>query len=177
MWHAFNWITKNWISTFFRWDQSRVLCFTIQLKSASLKPFVSSEVSDYMEDILNAHGIAYTVMEHSPDLRLSENFYSMSCINFLNLTSFSPVQRLSYRLDDRSSILGRVKNFFSRRRVQTDPGAHPVSYQVGIGGCTLRVKRPGREADHSLPPNTEVQNSGANLYSLIHLHGLAHNYN
>jgi len=36
---------------------------------------------------------------------------------------------------------------------------HPASYPVGSGTVTPRVKRPGREADHTPPPSSEVKNA------------------
>jgi hypothetical protein len=36
-------------------------------------------------------------------------------------------------------------------------GAHPASYPVGAGGFTLRVKRPGLEADHSPLSSADVK--------------------
>jgi hypothetical protein len=47
---------------------------------------------------------------------------------------------------------------------------------MGIGGCSLRVKRPECEADHSPPSSTEVKNGEANLHSLICLNGVVLNY-
>jgi hypothetical protein len=41
--------------------------------------------------------------------------------------------------------------------VQTGSGAHPASCTMGIGGPFPGGKaRPGRDADHSPPPSTEV---------------------
>jgi len=40
--------------------------------------------------------------------------------------------------------------------VQTGPGAHPISYTMGIGSFQ-GVKRPGRGADHPLPSSAEVE--------------------
>jgi hypothetical protein len=45
--------------------------------------------------------------------------------------------------------------------MQRDSGAHPASYPMGTGGFSPGVKRPGREADHSLPSIAEVKNDGA----------------
>jgi hypothetical protein len=42
-------------------------------------------------------------------------------------------------------------NFSLLYSVQIDPGASPVSYEMGTGDDSPRVKRPGREADHSPP--------------------------
>jgi hypothetical protein len=59
---------------------------------------------------------------------------------------------LDYLLDDRGSrvrFLAGVGNFSLHYRVQNGSGAYPVG--------TLRVKRPGREADHSPPISAEVK--------------------
>jgi hypothetical protein len=56
----------------------------------------------------------------------------------------------------RSSSTGRVKNFHLGH-VQTGSGAHSVCYQLGNGGSFPGVKRPGREADHSLPIRAEIK--------------------
>jgi hypothetical protein len=67
---------------------------------------------------------------------------------------------LRYGLDDRGS---RVRfpegagNFSLHHRVQNGSGAHPASYAVGTRGSSLMVKRPGREADHSLPSSSKVK--------------------
>jgi hypothetical protein len=44
-----------------------------------------------------------------------------------------------------------------RHHVQTGSGANPTSYPVGTGALSLRLKRPGREADHSPPYTAEVK--------------------
>jgi hypothetical protein len=55
-----------------------------------------------------------------------------------------------YRLDDRGSIRGRHKGFFSSYCVQTRSGAHPVSCPMGTGGTFSGGKaRPERDSDHS----------------------------
>jgi hypothetical protein len=61
---------------------------------------------------------------------------------------------MGYRLDGRGSIPGRGKISFSSGRP-----THP-SIQWVPGAISLRVYRPGREADHSLPSSAEVKNSG-----------------
>jgi hypothetical protein len=38
-------------------------------------------------------------------------------------------------------------------------GAHPATYLMVPGSLSLGVKRPGREADHSPPPSSEVKES------------------
>jgi hypothetical protein len=64
-------------------------------------------------------------------------------------------------LDDRGSFSGGGNDgiFSLRHRVETDPGAHTASYPTGVGGSYSRVKRPGREADHSHPSIAEVRNT------------------
>jgi hypothetical protein len=52
---------------------------------------------------------------------------------------------------------GGAGTFSLRHRVQTSSGAHPVSYPVGISALSLGVKRPRREADHSLSPSAEAK--------------------
>jgi hypothetical protein len=47
--------------------------------------------------------------------------------------------------------------FFFAPVVQT----HSASYSVGTGAYFPGVKRPGREADHSLPSTAEVKKGGA----------------
>jgi hypothetical protein len=67
---------------------------------------------------------------------------------------------LGYRLDERGSRVrfpGGAGNFSVHHRVQNGSGAHPASYVMVPGALSLRVKRPGREADHSPPPSAEVK--------------------
>jgi hypothetical protein len=60
-----------------------------------------------------------------------------------------------YGLDGRWIESWQGARFFTH--VQTGPGAHPASCTMGIGSF-LRVKWPGRGADHPPPPSTEVEN-------------------
>jgi hypothetical protein len=67
-----------------------------------------------------------------------------------------------YGLDDRAigvrSPAG-AKDFSSSLCVQTGSGAHPTSCTMGTGGPFPGGKaRPGRDADHSPPSSTEVEN-------------------
>jgi hypothetical protein len=55
----------------------------------------------------------------------------------------------------RSSRPGGWK-IFTSPIVQTGSGVHPTSYTMGTRGSFPRVKRPGREADHSPPTSAEV---------------------
>jgi hypothetical protein len=64
-----------------------------------------------------------------------------------------------YGLDDRGSIPGRTKDFFSSLCVQTGSLAHPASCTMGTGGPFPGGKaRPGRDADHSPLSSAEVVN-------------------
>jgi hypothetical protein len=57
-----------------------------------------------------------------------------------------------------------ARDFSLVRSVQTDSGAHPVSYPMGTGGCFHGgggVTLLGREADSSGPPSAEVKSGGA----------------
>jgi hypothetical protein len=51
-----------------------------------------------------------------------------------------------------------ARDFSLLYNVQTNSGAHPASYPMGIGGS---LKRPGREADYSPPSSAEAKNGGA----------------
>jgi hypothetical protein len=52
-----------------------------------------------------------------------------------------------------------------RPRVQIGSGAHPASYPKGTAGLFLpRVRRSGREADHSSSSSTEVKNVWSYTY-------------
>lgn len=72
-----------------------------------------------------------------------------------------------YDLDCWGSLPGRVK-IFSSQSVKTCCGAHPVSHPVGTGVCFSRVKRLGRETDHSHLSSAEVKNGG-DIPSLPHM--------
>jgi hypothetical protein len=68
-----------------------------------------------------------------------------------------------YGLDDRSPT---GADFSSSPCVQTGSEAHPASNPVGTGGSFPGDKeRPGRDADHSPPPSTQVKNE-LDLYLL-----------
>jgi hypothetical protein len=67
-----------------------------------------------------------------------------------------------YGLDDRAIEVrspAEAKNFSSSLSVQTGSGAHPASCTMGTGGPFPGDKaRMGRDADHSPPCSTEVEN-------------------
>jgi hypothetical protein len=83
---------------------------------------------------------------------------------------------LGYGLDDRGSRVRfpeRAGNFSPHHRVQNGSGAHPASYLVGSRDSFPRVKRPGREADHSHPSSAEVKNAWSYTPTPpIRLHGV-----
>jgi hypothetical protein len=60
-----------------------------------------------------------------------------------------------YGLDDRSSIPGRGWEFLSSVPCPDRFWGPPIQWVPGVP--TLGVKRPDREADHSLPSNAEVK--------------------
>jgi hypothetical protein len=67
---------------------------------------------------------------------------------------------LGYGLDNRGSrvrFTAGAGNFSLHHRVQNSSEAHPAPIQWVPGALPLEVKRPGREADHSPPSNTEVK--------------------
>jgi hypothetical protein len=51
-----------------------------------------------------------------------------------------------------------TKDFSSSLYVQTGSGDHPASYSVGTEGLFRGKERSGRDADHSSPSSTEVEN-------------------
>jgi hypothetical protein len=82
----------------------------------------------------------------------------------------------AYELDDQGSrvrFLAGAGNFSLYHRVQNGCGAHPASYPMVPGALSLRVKRPGREADHSPPSSAEVEECvELYLHSPIRIHGV-----
>jgi hypothetical protein len=54
-------------------------------------------------------------------------------------------------------ISAGAENFSLHHRVQTGFGAHPTSCPVGTSDSFPGVKRPGREADHSLPSSADIK--------------------
>jgi hypothetical protein len=68
---------------------------------------------------------------------------------------------MGYGLDDRGSRVrfpAGAGKFSLHHRVQNGSVAHSASYPMGSGALSLRVKRPGREADHSPPSSADVKN-------------------
>jgi len=67
---------------------------------------------------------------------------------------------LGYVLDDRDPRVrfpAGAGNFSLKHRVQNGSGTHPAPIQGVQGALSLRIKRPGREADHSPPSSAEVK--------------------
>jgi hypothetical protein len=78
-------------------------------------------------------------------------------LDYVTTDSFQiPLHSWSRDSDSPGSIPGRVKNFL--HVVQTGSGpTQPIKWVPGV--LSPRVKRPGREADHSPPPSAEVKNT------------------
>jgi hypothetical protein len=83
---------------------------------------------------------------------------------------------LGYGLDDRGSTVQfpvEAGNFSLHYRVQNGLGLTEPPIQWAPGALSLGVKRPGREADHSLPSSAEVKNEWSyTSISPIRLHGV-----
>jgi hypothetical protein len=74
--------------------------------------------------------------------------------------------KLSRGLEDGGSKVrfpAGAGNFSLHHCVQNGSEAHPPSYPMVQGALSLRVKRPGCEADHSPPSSAEVKEC-AELY-------------
>jgi hypothetical protein len=79
-------------------------------------------------------------------------------VEFIRNRLSYPILLISnYKYGDGAKLRGY--DFSLRHHVQICSGAHPDSCAVGTGGCSPRVKRQGREADHSPPSSAEVKNS------------------
>jgi len=64
-------------------------------------------------------------------------------------------------------------NFSLHHRVQNGSGSHPASYSMGTRGSFPGGKRPGREADHSLPSSSRSKNEWSYTSTPpIRLHGV-----
>jgi hypothetical protein len=60
--------------------------------------------------------------------------------------------------------------------IQTESGAHPTAHPMGTGALPVGVKRPGREAEHSLPTTAEVKKTWlVCIHSPIRRHGIVLN--
>jgi hypothetical protein len=67
---------------------------------------------------------------------------------------------LGYGLEKRDSRVrfpAGAGKFSLHHRVQNGSGAHAVSYPMDTGALSLGVKRPAREADHSVQSGAEVK--------------------
>jgi hypothetical protein len=68
---------------------------------------------------------------------------------------------MGYRLSGRGSIPGSRKIFFSSPECPYRLWGLPNFLSIGIGALSRRVKRPGRDSDHSPSSSAEVKNGGA----------------
>jgi hypothetical protein len=64
-------------------------------------------------------------------------------------------------------FLARARNVSLIQSVKTGSGVHTASYPMDRGDMSPRIKRPGREVDHSPPSIAETNNGGA-IYPLSH---------
>jgi hypothetical protein len=72
--------------------------------------------------------------------------------------------------------LGSMEFFSLNHHVETGSGAYLASCLLGIDGLfPSEVKRPRREANHSLPSSAEVNNAGTYTSPPIRLHGVVLN--
>jgi hypothetical protein len=105
---------------------------------------------------------------HVPSPKLLSGLRLHFILGCIQSRDSSVRRELGYGLDDRSS---RVRfpaggwNFSLHHRVQNGSGAHQASYPMDTRGSSLGVKRPGREASHSPPSNTEVKGVELHLHS------------
>jgi hypothetical protein len=80
---------------------------------------------------------------------------------------------LGYGLDDRGFESRQNLELPLHHLVPTGSGTHPASYTMGTRYFSLRVKCPGREADHSPPSSVEVKNTWSYTYTTpIRLHSV-----
>jgi hypothetical protein len=81
-----------------------------------------------------------------------------------------------YGLYDWGVIPSRERDFSLFHSFRTGSPSHPASYPIGTGGSFPRIKRPGREADHSPLASAEVKKN-VDLYThfLIRFHGVVLN--
>jgi hypothetical protein len=111
-------------------------------------------------------------------VKMEEAIRSMSCHIFSVFNHFHKLSfiALSYGLDDRGfqsrQWVGIFLHFLhsttSRSALgHTQPPIHWVT-----GSLSLRVKRPGREADHSRPSSAEVKNARRYTSTPILFHGV-----
>jgi hypothetical protein len=92
-------------------------------------------------------------------------------------SSVSTVTRLRARRPEFDTRQEYDDNFSLRHRVRTGSETHSTSYPMSAGGSYLRVKWPRREADHTPPSNTEVNNVWSYTSAPpIRLHGVVLNY-
>jgi hypothetical protein len=83
---------------------------------------------------------------------------------------------LGYGLDERGSRVrfpAGAGNFSLHHRIQNGSGAPQSPIRWVPGALSLGVKRPGREADHSIPYSAEVKNAWSYTSTPpVRLHGV-----
>jgi hypothetical protein len=125
-----------------------------------IKPYINMDLSlvwcmiqNWGTSVLNPWTAFYTCKTWLPyffsQLKLIKPFY---------YRTVQSVQCLDYGLDSYSSS----RDFTLLQKVQTDSGAHPISYTTRTTGCFLGGLRCQRHKDdHSSSFSTKVKNGGA----------------
>jgi hypothetical protein len=90
-----------------------------------------------------------------------KNNWRRETVAFLCFSSFTMVCHFHSDRITHINFHPSVPSGYNFHRIHFGPGAHTVSCPIGTEGFLPRVKRPGLEADHSTPVNTEVKIDGA----------------
>jgi hypothetical protein len=118
------------------------------------RPLCTSTLRSYVSQPTLTRHLSRHDVSYSCNLRSCSSLLSIRCRDS-SVTKLRVGQQMN-----RGPIRGWGK-IFSRRRVQTGSGAHPASYTIGIDSNLRGVKRPERQADHSLSSYVEIKNSRA----------------
>jgi hypothetical protein len=71
------------------------------------------------------------------------------------------VQQRATAWKDEVRFRAGTRDFSLLHSVQTASEVYPASYPKATGALSPKLKKPGRESDHSPPSNVEVNNGGA----------------
>jgi hypothetical protein len=145
--------------------KTRILCSTIFFKSSRLwdnveKYGTARRATDdnIIRHMRKACWITKTRIQTHTLIFYTYRFvsdYSVLSSKDSRESSDSIVTMLGWRV--RGSNPGKYKRIFSMN-VHNGSGACPVSYLLGTGILSPRVKRPGREVNHTPPSSAEVKN-------------------
>jgi len=95
-------------------------------------------------------------LKFDPSLSVAKQFWPTGPRIIMNQDS-SVAQRWATGWTIGVRVSARAGNFPLNHRVRKSSGAYPATYLTGTRGSFLRIKRPGREADHSPPFSAEVK--------------------